>query len=224
MRKARTSGGFTLIEVMLVLGIVAVLTALTMPSFVISMRGNRLRHAARTIVMAGRYARSMAILKQREMALGLDLDKGIVTIFDAAAPPPPAGEEPAEGHPARESGAFEPFDSSASNAPAASAGAADITRVLDGVKIDWVEIEGQEKQVQEGACRLPYFNNGTCTPYEVRVVDEFGTAVRVKVDSLRRAARGHLALPGDRQGGALLPGGGVDAGPGRGGAPAGREG
>ena len=64
---------FTLIEVLLVVAIIGVVTAVSTPYFVRSIRGNRLRVAARTVVMAGRYARSMAVLRQTELPL-LDLD------------------------------------------------------------------------------------------------------------------------------------------------------
>ncbi|NQT92448.1 MAG: prepilin-type N-terminal cleavage/methylation domain-containing protein [Lentisphaerae bacterium] len=68
-----TKKAFTLIEVLLVVAIIGVVTAVTTPYFVRSIRGNRLRVAARTVVMAGRYARSMAVLRQEELRVRFDL-------------------------------------------------------------------------------------------------------------------------------------------------------
>ena len=44
------------------------------------MQGNRLRAAARTIVMSGRYARSMALLKQRDMVIKFEVKGGQVSL------------------------------------------------------------------------------------------------------------------------------------------------
>ena len=63
----RNQVGFTLVELLLVLVIIGVVTAVTIPNVVRSIKGNRLRTAARTVVKAGRYARSMAVLRQREL-------------------------------------------------------------------------------------------------------------------------------------------------------------
>jgi len=72
--------GFTLIEVLLVLAIIGVVAGVSTPYFVKSIRGNRLRTAARVVVMAGRYARSMAVLRQKEMVVSFNLDAGKVSI------------------------------------------------------------------------------------------------------------------------------------------------
>jgi type II secretion system protein H len=79
--------GFTLIEVLLVLAILAVATAVTTPYLVHSIRGNRLRTAARDVVMAGRYARSMAVVRQEELALTFDLDGARISVGDELVRP-----------------------------------------------------------------------------------------------------------------------------------------
>jgi len=71
-----------MIELLLVVAIIAVIAAVSTPSFVRSIRGNRLRVATRTVVMAGRYARSMAVVRQEELPLRFDLDGGKVSVGD----------------------------------------------------------------------------------------------------------------------------------------------
>ena len=82
---------FTLVELLLVLAIFAVVAAVTVPTFVKSIRGNRLRTATRTVLMAGRYARSMALLNQQEMAVTFDMEAGKVSVLRLGAAPPAGG-------------------------------------------------------------------------------------------------------------------------------------
>jgi prepilin-type N-terminal cleavage/methylation domain-containing protein len=75
--------GFTLIEIVLVVGIIAVVTTVAIVNLAGSLRGNRLRTAVRQVVTVGRYARSMALLDQRERDLvfemgGENVDPAIV--------------------------------------------------------------------------------------------------------------------------------------------------
>lgn len=65
-------GGFTLIEVILVVVITIVLLGVSLPHFASTFKGSQLRSAARTIVRMGRYARGTAILRNQTMTLVID--------------------------------------------------------------------------------------------------------------------------------------------------------
>jgi len=77
---ARACRGFTLIEILLVILILGIITAVTFPILSHSIRGNRIRLATRQVVMAGRYARSMAVLQQKDLTLGFDLGARTLTV------------------------------------------------------------------------------------------------------------------------------------------------
>lgn len=55
---------------------------------------------------------------------------------------------------------------------------------IKGVSLAYVDIEGSESPTTEGTCTVPYYRNGICTPFSVKVVDRDGNYVIVKVDAL----------------------------------------
>jgi len=78
--KERFHTGFTLVELMLVLTIIGIVVAVGVPSMAKSIRGNRLRVAAATVVKAGKYARSMAIMRQQEVRLAFHTGDGRIEV------------------------------------------------------------------------------------------------------------------------------------------------
>lgn len=168
----------------MVCAIIAVATAVTLPFMVRSIQGNRLRNAARTVVKAGRYARSMAILKQRRMALSLDLAAGRVTVLDLDASPAgtTAGENGTE-----EAWTVEGADDRSVQAEpvrARTSGRVEVARALDQVRFVYVEKTTTRDRRSEGVVTLVFDANGRCEPYEVELIDANGRTARITVDLL----------------------------------------
>lgn len=69
-RRPRLDPGFTLIELMVVVVVVGVLSAVAIPRFAASADRAALREAARSLVSAAQYARSEAVLRRRVVRLG----------------------------------------------------------------------------------------------------------------------------------------------------------
>jgi len=69
-RSRRT--GFTLIEVILVLVVIVIVSAISLPYFAGAYRGTKLRSASRTIDRITRYAHAMAILREETMTVVLN--------------------------------------------------------------------------------------------------------------------------------------------------------
>ncbi len=175
---------FTLVEVLLVLAILGITTVVTMPYLVKSIRGNRLRVAANSVVRAGRYARSMAILGNREMVLSFDTAKATLQVAPYRSPQAaqPDARATSPQPPTPSTDPVSPQDGASSAAPPIT-----ITRELDGVRIESVQIANRSG-ASGGIVAVLYRSNGRCTPYEVRLVDERDAAIRITVDALSSAS------------------------------------
>ena len=178
--------GFTLVEILMVLAIMGIMTVVTMPSLVKSIRGNRLRVGTRTIVMAANYARTSAILRNQEMKLTLDKGNNQVSVdpLRSAAPALPGDQifqtepsTPLTGTPPPDPDA--PAETGTSAAPFTS-----IIRKLDAVQIESFSVEGKKDSLKGDAATILYQSNGRCTPFEARVVDEFGSGMVITVDAI----------------------------------------
>jgi len=192
MQSKRIAGGFTLVEVLLVLAIVGIMSAVTIPVFIKSMRGNRLRTATRTVVMMGKYARTMSLLKQKEHALVFDINSSklllvpasdVIVVRDSVNPdgivvsaPPPVTNQGSN---------FGADTNDVADAPA-KIGTPEFTRKLDGVGFEYVEVSKGSQQ-SKGTCMVLYKSNGTCVPYTVKIADERGAFSVVSVDALGSA-------------------------------------
>jgi prepilin-type N-terminal cleavage/methylation domain-containing protein len=198
-RPRRGGMAFTLIELLLVIVIISVVSAVTVPSFVRSMRGNQRRGAARMVVSAGRYARSMAVLTQKPMALVFDIAGGRIRVESRGRVAPPAEDATAEAPPTAAASAFDPSvpaglppDADGAAARPSTASLA-LERRLEGISIAFVAIDGEREET--GSPTIVYRANGRCTPYRVRLADNRGWAIAIDVDALSTAQIKDEATP-----------------------------
>ena len=73
-KPANCSAGFTLVEVILVVVIMAIIAGISTPFFAGATRGAKLKTAGRSISQAARYARFKAISSEQEMRLVINPD------------------------------------------------------------------------------------------------------------------------------------------------------
>ncbi|MDD4736139.1 MAG: prepilin-type N-terminal cleavage/methylation domain-containing protein [Kiritimatiellae bacterium] len=163
---------FTLVEVLMVVVIIMITMAVAIPSFTRSFRGAKLRTSGRTLVMASRYARSVAVLQQVQTSLLFDSELNSCEVVSIAT----GGEE--------DKFLSEPDGSGQ------EAGEASVTSLLrhslpEGVSILEVRGTGEDDvQEVEGIYYISYYPNGMCDAYEIELEDDRGKRMQMTVDPL----------------------------------------
>ncbi len=168
--------------------IIGFVAAIATPSFVKSMQGQRLRQATRTVLACGRYAHTMAVSRQRPMNLVFAVGGSSVSVEEGAAPKATAAPVYTRNQVAAMTNAAD-FGTLLSNAPPdIPAGPPPtprgLARVLDGIVVKRLTLRGDAGSQDSGPVAIRYKTNGTCTPYEVELVDEDGNASVITVDFL----------------------------------------
>ena len=172
-----TSAGFTIIELILVIVIMALVSTIAMPAFVKSIRGARLRQSSRTVVMAHRYARSLAVLHQKHVGL----------LFDTEAQRVEVAASTSSGVTSPQMGFIDTYTPESEDEfveeETSSQWESELIRPMaDGVRI--VNFQGDEVWSQDGIYYVEYQPNGMCQKYELQLVDEKEKKVTIKINPL----------------------------------------
>jgi hypothetical protein len=155
--------------------------AMAVPLFLRSYRSAQLRTSVRSIVMASRYARGVAVLEQQHTAILFDLETSSIEVVATAA----------QAGASERSQFLEGRDEAASDvepeeeAEASSYGVnSRVKRYLaEDVKILSVKTES-ESQEYDGIFWVNYFPNGMCDEYTVQLRDAKNKTATVQIDPL----------------------------------------
>lgn len=190
----RHGRAFTLVELLLVIVIMAITVGIAVPTFMRSYRGAKLRSSVRYLVMASRYARSIAVLQQVPVAMLLDTEKGrlrVIALSIAAKKPEDLfAPENIERTPEPEG---EEQEGKAADKPKWEiVGEIRVERQLvDGVRITAVRSGKDDQELKEshGTYWVNYYPGGTCDAYIVEMVDDRGEKVVIVVDPMAATAK-----------------------------------
>lgn len=182
-RRRTGRGGFTLLEILLVVVIMGIASAVAVPAFSRSFRGAKLRASVRAVLTLHRNAQSKAVLGQRYMAILFDERKGTLEMVDQGQP----GQKPDAffgelGGPvagAAADGGETPADEGVSMQSVL------VRRLEEGVSI----LSFRGGQAVDDLYYVSYYPNGMCEAYEIEIGDEENRTARIRVDPVTGKAK-----------------------------------
>jgi prepilin-type N-terminal cleavage/methylation domain-containing protein len=181
--------GFSLVEIMVVVVIMAIAAGVALPTFVGSFRGAKLRVAARTLTMASRYARSTAVLQSQHMAMLLFTDHSEIELLRLQTRADRSQQAMfMDGRGDRRVDGLLGGDGRGSDAGASGPSLAteSVRRLPDGIRIVQVEVGPQLRGSggMDGAYWISFYPNGMTERFEITLEDDTGRQAVVSIDPI----------------------------------------
>lgn len=185
MDKRRTiRGGFTLLEILLVVVIVGIAAAVAVPTFARSFRGAKLRTSTRTVLGMHRNAQTKAVLGQRYMAILFDERKGTLELVEQGGADPK--KDSFFGEVGGAGGAMGDMATGGEqSSPSAAPPAQGVRKLEEGVRI----LSFKGGQAIEDLHYVNYYPNGMCEAYEIQIGDDQNHTARIRVDPVTGKAK-----------------------------------
>lgn len=174
---------FTLVEMLLVLAIMGIITAITIPRLGGVLKGSRLKSASRAVIRLGRYARSMAVLHQVPTVVVFDMDCGEIAVTVAKLNISSNRQQNAENY--QQTIETRDFDIEGKKEDEERDWGMKVK--LDHVRITSVSYGDNGKNVETGKCSIVYETNGQCVPYSVKLENGDGRTTVIDFDFISSA-------------------------------------
>ena len=186
--------GFTLVELLLVVTIFLLIAGMAVPMFVSSFAGAKLRTSVRSVVMTHRYARNMAILRQRPVAVMVNTQSNTLEVVFLTGREseelseltnPPGNEDDTTMD--TTTNVVSDTDMGSTNAAAVMEDKAtsDMLKVLEGgISIESIETQRPASTDPNAPTIVVYYPSGLCDGFTLRLLDERGRRAELTADPL----------------------------------------
>lgn len=177
---------FTLIEILVVVTITLIAAGIAIPSFARAMQGQRLRTSARIIATSHKFARNMAVLRQRPMALLIDRLNNQISMVELESKRSMSGmdmflDTRAEGAQVQSAPDEKAVDEAEKVVPTISE--SETHNLENGVKVTDFKSDGDVVS-REGVYWINYYPSGMSDGFEIRLTDERGKQAKITADSI----------------------------------------
>jgi len=187
--------GYTLVELLLVVAIFVLISGMAVPMFVSSFAGAKLRTSVRAVVMANRYARNLAVLRQRPVAMLVNSQSNTFEVVlltgreseDLSELTSPTPDETDANTVDMPTNNVTNMGDAVTNADALAEDKAtsDLIKGLQpGVSIDSFETQRPGSADPNAPGIVVYYPSGLCDGFTLRLVDERGRQAEITADPL----------------------------------------
>jgi type II secretion system protein H len=175
--------GFTLVELLLVIAIFMLITGMVVPFFFSSFAGAKLRTSVRAVVMTHRYARNLAVLRQRPVVVVVNLPDHTLQVVlltgreseelaELTTPPDAATTLPAADTTQGETGAED------------TATVELLKTLAPGITIASFESPRPGGDTPDTPSAIVYYPSGLCDGFTLRLRDEREHSAEITADPL----------------------------------------
>lgn len=187
MNPRHRDAGFTLLEVILVLVLMAVVAGISIPYFAGALKGMKLTTAAREIERATRFSRSMAILREETLTMGIDASISPMTLFVGA---PKEQTTETDGEINLDVLERLGYTSGNDSDEVTTQFVKELNRLLpDRLTIGDFEQDSTEENTYENVYLINFYPNGQCDWFRLVLQDRSGSAVEIEIDPISGRVR-----------------------------------
>lgn len=177
-RPSRPVAAFTLVEIILVVVIIGIASAVAVPTFANSFKGAKLRSSVRTVLSMHRQAQAKAVLGQQYVSLLFDLRKGTVEMVEQSR-----AEDMKDAF-------FDTLDTASSSADSGSSDSAAVSsavirRLEDSVAFTAFSGGREIDDIHY----VSYYPNGMCDGWTVHLADGDSRKKSVRIDPVTSKAK-----------------------------------